>query len=256
MNRSIAVLLLLVTGVLTAQAAYPGEGVRREPGYKLGGDYDRAQSDYWREWRSFKANTEALMKTLGATNSDAAQALTQIQTNALFLQNKWDAWFRRYSIDKHMQAQNFNISGDRYLSGLQTDNHLLSQLKKEKNGQKALTVLHDVALDLQVKADNCRNSGDGLGKTIKVKVRTTAGGQEVGGFEVFFVQKGMFEVKNAHDRFARQSSPTDEKILAPGGYAVWARKGSTITEPTTLRIGGSGEKQLAVDLEVPLPQGQ
>jgi hypothetical protein len=251
MVRSIFVLGWLGIAVLAATGADRSGGPRRGPGYTTVPSYDRAQSDYWAEWRSFKSNTEALEKTIGATNADAAQALAQIQTNALFLKTKWDAWFLKHTFDKFGQAGNYNASSDDYLRGLQNDNRLLSRLKKEKDASQALSVLRDVALDLQTKADNCRNSGDGLGKEIKVKVHTTAGGKEVGGFEVYYVQKGMFEVKSAHDRFPRQSSPTDEKILAPGGYAMWVRKGTVTTEPITLRIGGSGEKQLSVDLEVP-----
>jgi len=256
MNRLILVLLLFLAGVIPALPA-EGGGIRKKPGYAPDTSYhDKAKSEYWREWIDFKSNTEALQKSVGAANGEAARLLVQIQTNVLFLKTKWDAWFLKHSLDKAIQSWPYDVANDGYLRGLQNDNRLLNRARKERDEQKVLEVLRDVALDLQVKAENCRNSGDGLGKTIKVKVRTTAGGREVGGFEVFFVQKGMIEVKNAHDRFARQSSPTDEKILAPGGYAVWARKGSMITEPTTLRIGGSGEKQLAVDLEVPHPQGQ
>ena len=75
----------------------------------------------------------------------------------------------------------------------------------------------------------------------------------MGGYEVFYVQKGMFDVKSAHDRFPRQSSPTDEKVLCPGGSAMWVRKKGVTSEPVTLRIGGRGETRLEVDLEVPAP---
>ena len=115
----------------------------------------------------------------------------------------------------------------------------------------SLAALRDVALDMQLKADNCRNSSDGLGKEIKVKVHTKAGGKEIGGFEVYFVPRGLLDTKNAHDRFPRQSSPTDETTLNPGRYAMWAcRKGFT-GEPVTLSVGGHGQTRIEVDLEVP-----
>jgi len=254
MDRSILILSLLLAGTLTANAADGGGGIRKNPGYSPDTSYyDKAKTEYWRTWIDFKSSIEGVRKTLGATSSEAAQTLTQIQTNVLFLKTKWDAWFTKHSLDNPRQAWPYDVSGDDYLRGLQTNSRLLKNLQKEKDAQKALVVLRDVALDMQVKADNCRNSGDGLGKTIKVKVHTMAGGKEVRGFEVFYVQKGMYDVKSAHDRFPRQSSPTDEKILAPGGYAMWVRKGAVTSEPTTLRIGGSGEKQLSVDLEVPSP---
>jgi hypothetical protein len=134
---------------------------------------------------------------------------------------------------------------------LRADNRLLNNLRKEKDVAKILDGLRDAALDMQIKSDNCRHSGDGLGKEIGVKVHTKAGENEVGGYEVFFVQKGMFDVKSAHDRFPRKSSPTDEKILCPGGYAMWVRKKNFTSAPVILRIGGRGEVHLEVDIEVP-----
>jgi hypothetical protein len=255
MHRSISILsLLLLAGALVATGADGGRGLGGRPGYFSNASrYDQAKTEYWRAWINFKSSIEEVQKTLGATSPEVAQTLTQILTNVLFLEGKWDAWFTRHSLDNPRQAWPYDVAGDDYLRTLQVNIQLLKNLRKEKDPQKALLVLRDVALDMQVKADNCRNSGDGLGKTIKVKVRTTADGQEVGGFEVFYVQKGMYDVKSAHDRFPRQSSPTDEKILAPGGYALWVRKGAVTSEPITLRIGGSGEKQLSVDLEVPSP---
>ncbi len=240
MNRSIVILLLLLTGILSAPAA-----LRR--GYGIPGDpfYNRAQLDYAAEWRDFKSNTESISKTVGEKIPEAAQMLTQIQTNSLFLKTKWDAWFTKHPLPGTY------ASGDGYLQSLQRNNRQLSKVRKEKDDQKVLNVLRDVALDLQIKADNCRNSGDGLGKEIKVKVHTKADGKEIPGYEVFYVQKGMFDVKSAHDRFPRQSSPTDEKILCPGGYAMWVRKQNFISEPVTLRIGGRGETRLEVDLAVP-----
>jgi hypothetical protein len=249
MNRWIVILLLFAVGTLaTLEAAQRGGGGIRK---KYGGLDDpipnRALMDYAGVWRSFKSDTEDLQKTLGAKNAEAATLLAQIQTNALFLKTKWDAWF-----SKHNRPGTY-VSGDEYLSALRADDRMLGRIKKEKDEQKALSALRDVALDLQVKADNCRNSGDGLGKEIKVKVHTKADEKEVGGYEVFYVPKGMFDVKSAHDRFPRQSSPTDEKILCPGAYAMWVRKKTFTSEPVTLRIGGRGETRLEVDLEVPAP---
>ena len=228
-----------------AAGAAGGGGPRR--GYGVNDPFTQRNGldDYAVEWRFFKSGTEKLRQTLGTTNAEAAALLTQVQTNALFLQVKWDDWFRAHGTPGQYAPS------DPYLRALQADYRLLDRLKKEKDGDKALAVLRDVAFDLQTKADNCRNSSDGLGKEIKVKVHTKANGQEVGGFEVFYVSKGMLSVKSAHDRFPRQSSPTDEKILPPGGYAFWTRKNGVASDPVPMRIGGGGEKQLEVDLEVP-----
>ena len=244
-KRWLITLLLVMMGMPMAHAAGPIGGKGRK---RFGADdpfYHNPQADYWAMWRGLKANTESLLKTLGANNPEAALLLRQIQTNAWFLEVKWDAWFK-----KHSQPGQYNPV-DYYLVVLRADSSELGRLKKEKDGAKALETLRDVALDLQLKADNCRHSADGLGKDIKVRVHTKASDKEVGGFEVFYVPRGMLRVKSAHDRFPRQSSPTDEKILNPGRYALWVRKDNFTSEPTTLSIGGHGETRLEVDIPVP-----
>jgi hypothetical protein len=243
-NRPFIVLLLSALVPLAACEAAP-RGLPR--GYDSFGDpfYNRAQSDYRVVWHDFSSTTEALLKTVGATNVEAVVRLAQIQTNASFLAAKWDAWFR-----KHVASASYT-SGDDYLETLRGDLRMLHRVKKPKAGEEPMGVLRDVALDLQLKGDNCRSSGDGLGKEIKVRVHTKAGGKEVGGFEVYYAPKGLLDIKSAHDRFPRQSSPTDDKILCPGRYAVWARKKGFTGDPVTQGIGGHGETHLEVDLEVP-----
>ena len=245
-KKRIMTLVLAFASVVPVHAQAPFGDPGTRPDYRTapGPAKKNPQLDYWAVWLGFRTTTESLLETIGATNAEAASFLTQIQTNAAFLDQKWNAWFSRnrlapYSID------------DNYLASLQTDQRLLNKLKKEKSEQKVLETLRDVALDLQIKADNCRHSSDGLGKEIRVSVHTKAGDKEVGGYEVFFVHKGMLDVKRAHDRFPRQSSPTDEKILSPGGYAMWVRKKGFTSEPITMRIGGHGETQLDVDIPVP-----
>lgn len=248
MNPSIFLLLVFVAALrpLDASAAHGGgggngQGRSRLPAYL---PEPSLTASYLDEWRGFKSNTKELFKGLGAKNPEAIPLLSQIQTNALFLEMKWNVWFKAHPSSAY-------ASGDGYLRSLQRDNRLLGKIKKEKDEQKALVTLRDVALDLQTKADNCRNSADGLGKEIKVKVHTKASDKEIGGYEVYLVQKGMFDVTSAHDRFPRQSSPTNEKILAPGGYVLWVRRKSFTSEPVSMRIGGHGETHLEVDLEVP-----
>jgi hypothetical protein len=204
-----------------------------------------AQDDYRAVWLGLKSGTVNLQKSIGGTNLEAAALLMQIRTNAHFLESKWDAWFRA-----HNQQRAYSGPDD-YLITLRASSRQLGQLKKEKVPEKILPVLRDVAFDMQLKADNSRNSANGLGKEIRVKVHTKAGGKEIGGYEVFYVCKGLYDVKGAHDRFPRQSSPTDEKVLCPGGYVFWAHKQSLTNAPATLGIGGHGETSLEVDVEVP-----
>lgn len=242
---SIAFLLIMFVGIVPVVADGPVGGIGARPDYRktTGPSRKNAQSEYWAVWAGLRKSIESLLKSTG-TSSVENSLLRQIQTNALFLEDKWNVWFGRNPL------VHYDIDDD-YLESLRASQRLITKLKKEKDEAKTMEILRAVDLDLQIKADNCRNSSDGLGKEIKVKVHTRAGEKEVGGYEVFYVQKGLFDVKSAHDRFPRQSSPTDQKILSPGGYAMWARKKGFTSEPVTMRIGGRGEKALEVDLVVP-----
>ena len=238
-------LLLLLVSTPALPANGPGGGGRKRYGAEGDPFYHNPQPDYWALWRSLKMNTDSLLKTVGATNAEAALLLRQMQTNAQFLEVKWDAWFK-----DHKQPGQYNPV-DYYLVILRADSRRLGDLKKEKDGAKTLDTVREVALDLQLKADNCRHSADGLGKEIKVKVHTKAGENEVGGFEVFYVPRGMLDIKSAHERFPRLSSPTKEQTLSPGRYALWVKKQTFTSVPTVLSIGGNGETELDVDLTVP-----
>jgi hypothetical protein len=227
--------------------ASPAVGVR--PGY---GSFDdpsvrqaQVETDYRGTWHAFRTTTEDLMKTLGTSSVEAASLLTQIQTNAAFLDTKWKVWF-----NAHRTSSQYAMIDD-YLAALHGDLRVLRRLKNGTDDRTSLGTLREVALDLQIKGDNCRSSADGLGKEIKVKVHTKAAGKEVGGFEIYYVPKGMLDMKRAQDRFARESSPTDEKVLNPGRYAIWACKKGFTGDTATLSIGGHGETRLEVDLEVP-----
>jgi hypothetical protein len=246
-NALIALELFFAGLCLTADSAPPG--LEFHPGYGSSGDPSARQAqiegDYRGTWHAFRTTTQDLMKTLGARNSEATSRLVQIQTNAAFLDAKWTTWF-----NTHRTTSQYALH-DEYLVALHGDVRVLRNLKKQVDAQASLAALRDVALDLQIKADNCRHSADGLGKEIKVRVHTKAEGKEVGGFEVHFVPKGLLDVKNAYDRFPRESSPTDETILNPGRYAMWASRKGFTGQPTTLSVGGHGEIRIEVDLEVP-----
>lgn len=127
----------------------------------------------------------------------------------------------------------------------------MAATNRDASRARVLELLQTVDLDLQVKADHCRQSASGLGRTVEVSVRTRHDGTETPGYEVWFVQKGFYGTKSAYDRFRKQSSPTEGRGLAPGGYAFWTLKARQTSEPTTIRLGGHGESRADVDLEVP-----
>ena len=89
------------------------------------------------------------------------------------------------------------------------------------------------------------------GREVLVTIRTrNKTGQEVGGYEVWYVPSGLFELRSEHNRFPRMSSPVSGK-LAPGNYRFWCVKENTKTEPVTLTVGGRGEKEVGLEIEVP-----
>jgi hypothetical protein len=116
---------------------------------------------------------------------------------------------------------------------------------------KVLELLSFVSSDFLVKADQCRNSPAGLGRTVATVVRTQRNGEEVTGCEVWYVQNGFFGTRSAYDRFHKLSSPTDSKALAPGGYTFWVQKGKDSSDPRQFRLGGGGESTVQLDLEAP-----
>ncbi len=173
--------------------------------------------------------------------------LISIQTNAFFLKRRWQEWYEQ---NPAYAGGTPNVILDDYLRSITRSNELLTKAANEKPDRQ-LELVRDVALDLQIKADNCRNSKDGLGKIIRVQIRTKHDTQEVPGYEVWYVQKGYYDVPSAHERFHQQSSPTDSLSLWPGRYAIWVRKDDFTGKPATIRIGGQGQKEIVVDLEVP-----
>ena len=121
-----------------------------------------------------------------------------------------------------------SLTGDAYLRGLRADNRLLNKLKKERDDAKALAVLRDVAFDLETKTDNCRNSGDGLGKEIKVWVHTKAGDKEIGGFKVFYVQIRKNRMQPDSRGYVSVSDPTTlAQIQAQYGRAAQPKAKAT-----------------------------
>ncbi|HAV61013.1 MAG TPA: hypothetical protein DCY13_01440 [Verrucomicrobiales bacterium] len=117
--------------------------------------------------------------------------------------------------------------------------------------RRRLELIEIVDQDLQIKAENCRASGDGLGRVVVTRVNTRTATGESPGWEVWFVPRGLFPSEAEHSRFNRQSTPTEALQLPPGGYLLWAVKGGNRTEPAFHPIGGHGREEVVIDLAVP-----
>ncbi|MEO8425964.1 MAG: hypothetical protein ABI651_02515 [Verrucomicrobiota bacterium] len=254
--RSPIVPALLFTALWAV--AQPGPGPGGQPGgYRPGGqpaypEYDKKDllwnkttQEYQMTFSRINTSVAKLVKKWQTQNNEIIGLLNSISTNANFLRVKWNDWLKRNTYSKG--SESFK---DEYRQSLGFNADLLKSVEKENDHQNTLKVLKSVAADLKTKADNCRNSADGLGRTIEVTVRTKADGAEKTGYEVWFAPLMMLEVEKRHDRFYKQSSPT-VRTLCPGVYGMWVKKKDARSVPVTLTIGGDGKTALEIDLEVP-----
>ncbi len=91
------------------------------------------------------------------------------------------------------------------------------------------------------------------GGSVVVRVRTIAGSQEKGSWQVFYMPRVFEAASNASpDLFPQLSSPTAE-TLVPGRYVMWVRDPATsrLGERTVVKVG-EGKKELILDLPVPV----
>jgi hypothetical protein len=185
-----------------------------------------------------------LRKKLGTANEEAPVLLDSIQESAMLLHERWQAWLK----DHPKEARKLvSANEDSYSLSLKLNNRVLGTANI-----KAMDRIREVAQDMKVKADHARQSADGLGKEVLVKARTKQDVQEINGYWVWYVQRGMLDDKSFHTRFGKQSSPTEERALCPGRYAMWARKDKKEGEPATIRIPSkSGSLNEEVDLDAP-----
>jgi hypothetical protein len=185
-----------------------------------------------------------LSKKLGTANEEAPVLLGSIQESAVFLHDRWRAWLKEHPKEARKPV---SVKRDVYWFGWYQNNQAL-----EKVDSTAMSLIREVAQDMKVKADHARQSADGVGKEVLVKVHTKQDSQEISGCQVWYVQRGMLDDKSFHTRFGKLSSPTEERGLCPGRYAMWARKGKKEGEPATIRIpsqSSTGSEE--VDLDAP-----
>jgi hypothetical protein len=187
-----------------------------------------------------------LEKSQGERLPETRQPLQQIQSDAAFLEKKWIEWPQRHPGQSPYSA---NVKFDPYFRALQAMQKQLKESPKS-NDEEILGTVKAIAADLHAKAENCRHSADGLGKDIKVTVRTKKGTEEAPGYEVWCAPMALVKFKNEHIRFPKISSPTVFKNFAPGHYVMWLEKGKEKLPPVAQTIGGHGETEFEVDLPV------
>jgi hypothetical protein len=128
-----------------------------------------------------------------------------------------------------------------YLRSLQVAADLLRNTRDAK-------VLTDIAEDLHLKVQHCRDLRIGMGGSVLLKVNTRRGDGNVRNLQVRYLLK-FYETAAAAQpgTFPRLSSPT-EAALEPGRYWVWAFDPATGRDSTRTLVRVAGRRQMEVDV--------
>jgi hypothetical protein len=142
---------------------------------------------------------------------------------------------------------------EEYLRSLNLDAELMSIARDLSHAKasrvKMLELLREVAEDLEAKVIFSQNVlGAGL-RLIEFIVHTYKNGQEVGGYEVWYVPRGWSDTP---DKFRIADQPSSPAImnLAPGNYFVWLKKGKMATEKLVYTLGKDGSRK---EVSFPIP---
>jgi len=138
-----------------------------------------------------------------------------------------------------------------YQESLVLDFKMLVLAAKEKDKKRAYAIMSEVAGDLKIKADHCRNSTRGLGKDVTVKVATKKENTVDPGWQVYYKFR-IHEFTEGYDRqrFSNLSSPAIQE-LPPGLYIIWAVKpGKPESKKDIVKVG-EGKEVVDLDLLVP-----
>ena len=111
--------------------------------------------------------------------------------------------------------------------------------------------LQSVLEDIKLKHSDCKQFG--MGRLVKLEVRTVKDGREVSGWQVFYrwlPARNVGEVRP--QSFLALSSPTSVEI-PPGAYSVQARKSADGKETSSaeLPVPVAGRKTVTLDIPVP-----
>jgi hypothetical protein len=176
---------------------------------------------------------------LGSRYPQAAGIATDTSAEIAFLTSRWH-WGESVSAA--------------YQEGLILDFNMLSSAAKERDEKRAYAIMREVADDIRIKADHCRNSTRGLGADVTISIETRKGNSQDPGWQVYYKLR-IYEFSKGHtpERFPLPSSPTSY-VLPPGKYLIWAEKPmkaqSLRSKEELIRVG-EGKQQLEWVLFVP-----
>ncbi len=181
----------------------------------------------------------AVARKLGPKHPEAATLASETSAQINFLVSRW-RWGEFVSAA--------------YQEVLTLDFRMLGAAAKEADGKRAVAILREVADDVRIKADHCRNSTRGLGKDVIVQVETRKGDKVDLGWQVFYKYRiYQFSERYTPQRFPKPSSPTQYELPA-GKYLIWAEKPGgpkPLRSKEDLVTVGEGKQQLEWVLVVP-----
>ena len=137
-----------------------------------------------------------------------------------------------------------------YQKSLDRDLDVCQAALHNKSGKEQWRFIEAVWQDLEIKDWDCHRAG--MGRLIRVSVRTVQHGEVVNGWEVFYRFETTSVLNTEELRFPNLTSPAEAE-LPPGVYLLYARnflRGKEIkTRPIVLRMFGRGS--FPCDLQIP-----
>ena len=181
----------------------------------------------------------AVARKLGPQHPEAAALAAETSSQVKFLVSRW-RWGESVSTA--------------YQEILILDFRMLAAAAKTADEKRAVAIMREVADDVRIKANHCRNSTRGLGKDVIVQVETRKGDKIDQGWQVFYKYRiYQFTEKYTPQRFPKPSSPTQNELPA-GKYLMWAEKPGglkPLRSKEDVVTVGEGKQQMEWVLMVP-----
>jgi len=170
-------------------------------------------------------------------------------------------------------SRGVDFFASRYVDSLRSLTQLLTEASAPPfDAPRAIAALRDVKEDLNSKIQHLRrdppveeagmaacNRGPcpqpiyTVAGAITVMVRTKRGNTQVGGWEVWYVQRGW---ANSQTKWRRFDSISDvqtpaRQVITPGNYLMWTKQGERSGTRLLVPIGGGGRSEQTLDLLIP-----